>query len=178
MQSSFDAQLLAAIAAQTQTLREILAHLQQPKLGFGEAPALCRIYANRSNGCNWYTVKDGEAQPIEHASVTSYVTELKFEKVTRRGKETAKLHVCLQGDRPYCIESGHDSHFSKCILSAISVTPKALLQSQPLTIAPQAGDDESVLFARVYIAGNQVVAPYSEQTDWRSVALAAKEAIG
>lgn len=169
-------QIAVALHTQTETLREILAYLKQPKLGFTDAPTLYPIYANRSNGCLWYTMQDGEPLPLPHAAITGYVTALKFEKVERRGKESVKLQLFLQGDRPYRLESGYDSHFSKCLLCAIATTPRAQLQTQPLTIMPQAGDDESVLFARVFMDGQQVIAPYSDETDWRRVAQMAKEA--
>ena len=168
MQAIETAQLLAALAQQNQLLIQILDRLKQPKLGLVETPSTLWIYANRSNNCPWYTIRDGEASPVLQSALTGYLSELKFEKVERRGKETIKLQAFIKADRPYCVESGYDSHFSKGLLSAVAMlTPEQV--KQPITIAPQPGSDESVLFCRVFIGSEPVRATYDEETDWRSV---------
>ncbi len=106
--------------------------------------------------------------PVQQSALTGYLTDLKFEKVERRGKEATKLQAFFNGDRPYCIESGYDSHFSKGLLSAIAtLTPEQL--KLPITIAPQPGSDESVLFCRVFVGSELVRATYDEQTNWRAI---------
>lgn len=171
------AQLLAAITQQTELLSAILELLQRPKLGFVDSPATFPIYANRTNGGLWYTVQNQAVIVLEHAAITGYVRDLKFETVQRRGRDTIKLHLFLQGDRPYRLESGYDSHFSKGLLSAIAVTPQVQLQRHPITIQPQAGEDEAVLFCRVFIQGQPIKAAYGEDTNWREVAQMAKQAV-
>lgn len=163
------AQLLTAIVQQNQLLSQILDQLKQPKLGFCDAPSTLWIYANRSNGCTWYSIRDGEVSPIEQGALTGYLQDLKFEKVERRGKETIKLQAFIKGDRPYCVESGYDSHFSKGLLSAIAtLTPEQL--KLPITISPQPGTtDEAVLFARVYVGSEPVRATYDDETNWRAI---------
>lgn len=162
------AQLLAAITQQNELLSQILNELRKPQLGLVEAPTLYRIYANRSNNCLWYTVRDGEVQPIIQTALTGYLQSLKFEKVERRGKEVTKLMLYIRADRSYCIESGYESHFSKGLLATIaSLNPEQI--KLPITVMPQAGEDESVLFCRVFVAGQPIMATYNEQTDFRSL---------
>lgn len=174
--TSESAQLLAAIAQQNELLAQILHYLKQPhsiKLGLTEAPASLKIYANRSNGGLWYTVKDGEVQPIGATALTGYLQEIKFEQVERRGKPVTKLQAYFKGDRPYCIESGYDSHFSKGLMAAIASMERDQLQ-QPITLQPQPGQDESVLFCRVYdVAGEPIKVSYNDETDWRSISVRA-----
>lgn len=170
------AQLLAALAQQNQLLGQILDQLKQPKLGLVETPSTLWIYANRSNNCPWYTIRDGEVFPVQQSALTGYLTELKFEKVERRGKESIKLQAFFMGDRPYCVESGHDAHFSKGLLSAIAVTTAKQLM-QPITIAPQPGEDEAVLFCRVFVGSEPVRASYNDDTDWRAISRAAIDVV-
>jgi hypothetical protein len=156
-------------------LRQILNQLAQPKLGFTEAPTLFWIYANRSNNCLWYTMKNGkEIVPIEATALTAYLKEIKFEKVTRRNKEETKLRVYLKGDRYYCIESGYDTHFSKSLLSCIASLNPEKLVAAPITISPTTGTDDSVLFCRCYYKDEPIFAPYNEETNWREIAVKAK----
>jgi hypothetical protein len=165
-----DAQLLAALTRQNELLSQILASLKQPKLGLVDAPALMRIYANRSNNCLWYTIRDNEVVPVTATALTGYLQELRFETVERRGKSVVKLQAYLRADRPYCVESGYESHFSKGLLNAIATLSPVQLE-QPITLSPQPGTDESVLFCRVYdAAGDLVRAGYDDQTNWRVVA--------
>lgn len=165
---SESAQLLAALTRQNDLLQQILDHLKQPRLGLGDAPASVKIYANRSNGCLWYSFQDGVVSPIAAAALTGYLTDLKFEEVERRGRSIWKLLTHIRADRPYIIESGYESHFSKGLLMAIaSLTPEQA--QQPLTLYPQPGSDEAVLFCRVFVGSELIKTPYDDQTDWRSV---------
>lgn len=166
------AQLLTALAQQNALLSQILDQLKQPKLGLVETPSTLWIYANRSNNCPWYTIRDGEVSPVQQSALTGYLEELKFERVERRGKEVIKLQAFIKGDRPYCVESGHDSHFSKGLLSSVAmVTPQQL--RMPITIAPQSGSDENVLFCRMFVGSELVRSSYDEQSDWRAISQSA-----
>ena len=165
-------ELIPYLKQQNELLTAILAELRQAKaadLGFTDAPTLYRIYANRSNNCLWYTVRAGEVIPIAHSALTGYLQELKFEQVERRGKPVTKLMTYLKGDRPYCIESGYDSQFSKGLLAAIAQLTSAQL-TRPITIIPQPGEDDAVLFCRVLLNAEPVIATYDDQTNWRDVA--------
>jgi hypothetical protein len=170
------AQLLASLVQQTQLLSQILDQLKQPKLGLTDTPSTLWIYANRSNNCAWYTMQGGEVEPVKQSALTGYLQELKFEKVERRGKEMIKLQTFIKADRLYCVESGYDSHFSKGLLSAVAtLTPEQL--KQPITIAPQPGSDESVLFCRMFVGSEPVRSTYDEQTDWRAISRSAIDCV-
>jgi hypothetical protein len=160
-------QLIASLIRQEQLLQQLISVLNKPRLGFHNDAGVTRIYCNRSNGCLWYTLANGSTPvAIEQTALTGYLRELKFDRVTRRGKEVCKLLITIEADGMYLLESGFDSHFSKCLLSAIAIlTPHQL--TQPVTIAVSPGDDDNVLFARVYINSEYIKSPYSDVTDWR-----------
>jgi hypothetical protein len=141
-------------------------------LGFGESPRPKYIYCNRSQGGLWYSLADDAnrtPQPIPHPALTCLVDRLEFKQVERRGRETWKTHLHVRSDRPYILESGYDSNFSRSLISALAVMTALQLQ-QPITIEAQAADTEEVLFCRVYVNNELVFAPWDEQTDWRKIA--------
>lgn len=168
--------LAGSLAEMTGLLQQIHAQMNAPKLGLHDAAGGMKIYCNRSNGCLWYRLQDSQPVPIQQTALTGYLVDLRFEKVERRGKETIKLLATIQGDRPYLLEAGHDSHFSKGLLCAVASMPPALLQ-RPITLSPQAGEDDSVLFCRVYSDCELIRASYDDSTDWRSCAQAAIAAV-
>ena len=119
--------------------------------------------------CGIYTLSNNEVTAIASTALTGYLRELKFEKCERRGKEVYKLLITIQADRPYILESGHDTHFAKSVLAAIAtLTPQELYS--PITLQPQAGTtDENVLFCRVWVGSELVMASYNEQSDCREI---------
>ena len=172
-----NAQLLAALMRQEELLKQLVATINKPKLGLHNEAGSCKIYCNRHNGSLWYTLNNSEASAITQTALTGYLKELKFEKCERRGKEVYKLLITIQADRPYILESGHDTHFAKSVLAAMpaatrsgnaTLTPQQLYS--PITLQPQAGTtDENVLFCRVWVESELVMASYNEQTEWREV---------
>lgn len=156
-------------------LQQILTELRiqnAPKLGFSNtAPGAMWVFCNRKNPPHlWYTVQDGEVVALPGTSLTAYFQSIAFPSVERKNKEVTKLNIYMAGDRPYVIESGYDSHFSKGLLSAIATLTADQLRYTPLTICPQPGDDEAVLFCRVYLGQTLVKSQYAEDTDWRAIA--------
>jgi hypothetical protein len=169
MTTTQDSQLLAAFAKQQHLLEKILAVLDKPNLGFTNDTGIVYVYCNRQHGCLWYSL-DAERKPvaIPHAALTGYLRELRFEKVERRGREVYKLLATIKADRLYILESGHDSHFSKGLLTAIaSLTPQQLMQ--PITIQPSPGDDDAVLFCRVWCGSEIIKASYNETSNFREI---------
>jgi len=161
-----NAELLAALMRQEELLKQLVAAINKPKLGLHSEAGSCKIYCNRHNGSLWYTLNNGEPSAIAQTALTGYLREIKFEKCERRGKEVYKLLATILADRTYILESGHDTHFAKGLLAAIALlTPQQLYS--PVTIQPQPGTDESVLFCRVWIGSELVMTNYNEQTDWR-----------
>ncbi|WP_416674034.1 hypothetical protein [Egbenema bharatensis] len=171
------------IAQQNTMLQQIVDLLkQQPpasvlnqrkySLGFCESPRPKYIYCNRSQGGLWYFLADDANRtplPIEQPALTCIVDRLEFKQVERRGRETWKTHLHVKSDRPYILEAGYDSNFSRSLISALAVMTSLQLQ-QPITIEVQAAESEEVLFCRVYTNNELVFAPWDEQTDWRKVA--------
>jgi hypothetical protein len=163
------AQLLASLTKQQQLLSLILDSMNKPKLGLHSEAGSCKIYCNRQHGSLWYTLNGGEPSAIAATALTGYLHDLRFEKCDRRGKEVHKLLVTIQADRLYILESGHDTHFSKGLMASVAtLTPQQLLQ--PVTIQPSPGDDDSVLFCRVWLESEQIKATYDDATDWRATA--------
>ncbi len=62
------------------------------------------------------------------------IKELRFENTERRKKETCKLLITIQADRTYILESGYDTHFSKCILAAIATLTRLYKILSPLLV--------------------------------------------
>ncbi len=161
--------LIEALTEQNQLLKQLLAATNKPRLGLHDDCGTVKIYCNRSNNCNWYRIINGEVSPVNSTALTGYLKDLRFEKCDRRGKEVWKLLTTIQADKTYVLESGYDSHFTKSLLSAIaSLTPDQILN--PVTISPRQGDDDQVLFARVWIGSEYIKGQYSQDMDFREVA--------
>jgi hypothetical protein len=161
------------LSEQVNLLRQLLAHANEAKLGLHNNVGIQKIYCNRTHNCLWYSL-DRERQPIPitESGLTGYLRRIKFEKVERRGQEVSKLLTTIVADRTYILESGHDSHFSKCLLASIaSLTPDQL--RAPITIAPLSGDDASVLFCNVWLGNERCLASYNDETDWKAISIQA-----
>jgi len=149
-----------------------------PELGFGPAPWPVRVYCNRTNGGNWYVLKDSEPEIIPHEALTGIPLSLTFPRVERRGQEVIKMNLVIQADKTYILEAGYDSQFSKSLMSCLSMFGPGSLAGQVITVVPSPGSDESVLFCRVFFDGDQVRTELPETPDWRAIALSAVGAIG
>ncbi len=146
-------------------------------LGFIQPPTTLRIFANRSNPPHlWYTIQDEEVVGLPTTALRAYLKEIRFEQKERRGKPVVKLEIHMMGDRPYIIESGYDSQFSKGFLAAIATLTHEQLE-QPITLSVYGGEDEAVLFCRVYLGSEPVKATYSDKTNWRQIATAALDTV-
>lgn len=164
-------------------LRLILEELKRDKPALGlldDVPLQStRIYCNRAKcqGALWYTRRDDQNIPVTAKCIRGYLTRLEYEKVERYGKEKWVTRLFVLGDRPYELEFATESNFSKCILLAIASMPVEDLQ-EPVTIAVDAGDSESVLLARVYSASGYVKNPGGwDSINWKAIAQQAKNAI-
>lgn len=164
-----NSELLAALMRQEELLKQLVVAINKPKLGLHNEAGSCKIFCNRHNGSLWYTLSNNEVTAIASTALTGYLRELKFEKCERRSKEVYKLLATIQADRTYILESGHDTHFTKSILAAIAtLTPQQLYS--PITLQPTPGTtDENVLFCRVWVESELVMASYNEETNWREI---------
>ena len=173
-----ESEALGRIAQQLEQIAETLAPTKQ-YLGFGAAPKTVQyLFCNRTKGGVWYTL-DSQSQPviIEQQALTGYIRKLEFVETVRRNEKAHKLHCTIEADQFYVLESSSKSHFSKGLISALSLLLPSALR-QPLTIVPQPSTENGeVLFGNVYQGSKQIFAPYDDQTDWKLAARAAVEAV-
>jgi len=163
-------------------IRDLLAQQQaQEKLGFGPPPAPTTIFINRSHGGCWYRLENGTPVVIQEPALTCRLQGIGFETVSRRDRETSKLHVRVIADRPYILEAGGTTQFSRSLLAALAVFSPGELHNKLVTIQPVPGDDDSVLFCRLWVGGELVRAPEvpaaGDSEAWRAVARRALAAV-
>jgi hypothetical protein len=147
-------------------------------LGFGPSPRPRTIYINRQYPeCLWYFWNGAKSihEPIEHGSITAYLTKIELTEKEFRGKPDTKIDLYLKADRAYKIQVGIDTLTAKSLLSALT---KVEDFSQPITIAPEPGDTEQVVFAKVAIDGEIIFAPYADDANWPAILQALIDRLG
>ena len=144
------------------------------ELGFGSAPRASYIFANRSAGTGSWYMLDREGAPVACPTnaLTGHIVNLEFKQLERRGQAVWKLHLTMEADRKYIIESGKDTVFSRCVMAALATLTRRQL-SQPITVEVRPADNAESLFCNFYIAGERVRCYWDRETQWRSVAQAA-----
>jgi len=148
-------------------LTAILDELRQQRspLGFGYSPKPKYIYAAIQDDCLWYHWNHAERkhEPILFDALTCKVLAVKIgDKKEYKGRKSPKLLVYVMGDRPYVIESGLETVFSKALIAVLANSSTAVLRS-PITIAVRAGESEKVLFCSVYSStGEKLFFPVDE----------------
>ena len=148
------------------------------KLGFGPSPRPQTIYLNRQYPeCLWYFWDHAASRqiPIEHESLTGYLTQIEIKQKEFRGKPDIKLNFHMRCDRAYKIEVGMDTLTAKSLLSGLT---KVADFTQPITIAPEPGDTDTVVFGKIAIDGEIIYAPYPEDTNWPDILQALIDALG
>jgi len=163
-------------------IRDLLVQQQsQEKLGFGPPPTPTTIFINRSHGGCWYRLENSNPVVIQEAALTCRLQGIGFETVSRRDKETSKLHVRVIADRPYILEAGGTTQFSRSLLAALAVFSPGELHNKVVTIQPVPGDDDSVLFCRLWVGGELVraaeVPSAGDSEAWRAIAKRALSAV-
>ena len=159
-------------------LQRILEQLQKAPaahqdLGFCNPPKTRYIYANRQYpDCLWYFWDGGKSvyEPIGFNAITGFIEKIEIETKEYKGKPDVKINVHIRADRPYVIQSGQDTLFTKGLLYTFSRLPVDAFK-QPIMIAVDAGDDEKVLFSRVYNPATGALAfqPYPNDAAWPDV---------
>jgi hypothetical protein len=145
-------------------------------LGFGESPSGLAIFCNRANTETWYTLtKDGQPQELTHSALTGYLQSLEFIQKEYKGKLTSKLRFKMLAHRPCTLEAGSESTFTKGFLSAIASLTLEQLRDHPITIEAIPADDDKVLFCSVWLGSEKIFQPWDEATNWRAIAIKAKE---
>lgn len=155
---------ILSVSALTEILQRLERLESAQQLGLGHPPITRRIHCKRSHGCLWYFWDGGkkEALPIEAPAVTGYVRELRVEQGEYKNQATYNLLLTLDcGPQWFILDAGATSTFARGLILALAhLTPEQL--RQPITVAPQAGDEEKVLLCRVW-SGRDVV-----KADWPS----------
>lgn len=168
------------LAEQVQLLRTLVSILGSQKLGLGVTPRPTTIYCSRTEGSPalWYTLDYGTETPtripVGETCITGYFTALAFKEreKTFRGKKVVKLHLTVQADRTYLLETGHDTVFARSLMASLTaLTPDDL--SQPLTLEVQPGEDPMVLFCRILRPDGSPVVNEDPISDLRELAVAA-----
>jgi 3',5'-cyclic AMP phosphodiesterase CpdA len=161
----------------SELLQRLMAELQSQLgsggLGFCDPPKTRYIYANRQYpDCLWYFWNGGKNchEPIEPHALTGVIEKIEIEEKDFRGKPDPKVNIYVNADRPYVIQSGIETLFTKGLIYTLSKLPIEAFK-KPIMIAVEAGDTDSVLFSRVYnpATGAQVFAPYAEPVEWTAV---------
>lgn len=135
-------------------------------LGFGPSPKAKRIYLNRQYpDCLWYfwNFDSNKHEPIVHESITGTLTRVEVEPGEHRGKPNDKILLYLSCDRQrFILVVGLETFTAKGLINALVAADL----KTPITIAPEAGDSENVLFARVYRGdGEAVYVPVEQQRE-------------
>ena len=156
-------------------LKAILEELRASKqeLGFGHPPKVRYIYANRQHPDTLWYFWDGvkkEHEPILFQALSGMVEKLDTEEKEYKGKRELKINLHIRADRNYVIQSGAETMFAKGLLYTLSKLPVAAF-TQPVTITVEAGEDEQVVFCRIYNPATKqaVFAPYTEPVNWQEV---------
>jgi hypothetical protein len=165
-------------------IRDLLRQQQQQtqkRLGFGPPPTPTTVFVNRSHGGVWYRLENGNPVVIQEPALTCRLQAAHFESVSRRDKETSKLRITVTADRLYILESGGTTQFSRSFLAACATFLPGALHGKVVTIQPVPGDDDSVLFCRLFVNNELVrpaeVPPVSESEAWRAIAKQALAAV-
>jgi hypothetical protein len=138
-------------------------------LGFGPSPRPRYIYLNRQYPeCLWYfwDHAGNKPEPIAHGSLTGTLTGIELLTKEFRGKPDPKIDLYLKCDRNYKLQIGLDTTTAKSLLSALSQVKDF---SQPMTIVPEPGDTDQVLFGKIAIDGEVLFAPYADNADWPAI---------
>jgi hypothetical protein len=161
--------VLESLREKVDRLESALSQVQQ--LGFTSDRTYVFI-DSKYGGC-WYTLtRDNQPQPIEAFSLNGYIRKLEFKSCGEGAKATSKLLCYVEADRQYILRTGHDTHFAKGLLMAISVMPPEKL-ARPVRINPQAS--KSTILCNLHQDGALIRARHSADTDWRSISIKAME---
>ncbi|WGV23397.1 hypothetical protein [Halotia branconii] len=120
------------------------------KLGFGAVPRPQYVFVKKDNDCCWYMLaEDNRRIPIYERALTGVITEIKVDRQVENTFGTdKKTNLCVLADKPYIIQSGNDTYFSKSLLLSLDALTFEQLRN-PLTIAVSPGDS-NVVFCNIY----------------------------
>ena len=138
-------------------LEELQALKGGQKLGFGVRQQATIVYCNRQHNSLWYTLDYSTEKPtaivIDESDFTGFVKGLDIKESEYKGKPVYKVRLRMDANAPYVFEAGLETEFGKGLISSLIEINNF---SEPITIAPQAGESESVLFCRMFQGGKYI----------------------
>ncbi|MBW4596989.1 MAG: hypothetical protein KME46_29860 [Brasilonema angustatum HA4187-MV1] len=156
-------ELIKLLSEQNKLLKQLVESTSKRSLGFNDRPPGLKewVFVGRNgNDCLYKLDSKNQQVIMKQKSFTGYIIHVAVDKVMRRNKETEKLNITLQaGDDAYVLSSGLDTCFSKSLLGSLLAIEN--ISEQLLTLAFVPGDDESIVWCRVY-APNYIKAPLVE----------------
>ena len=148
-------------------IRELL-EANQP-LGFGKKQARTYIFIRHSPESLWYT-RDKLEQvniAISERDLTGYLRNVwRYDRPDKSTEEVVpKLMVEIDADRPYVIQTGIDTNFTKSLLAALlELEPKDLKVPVTLVVEDNAGGrGRPTVFARLEVRGQRVKPTFNKR---------------
>jgi hypothetical protein len=122
----------------------------QVKLGFGAIPKPQYVFVKKDNDCCWYMLaEDNKRIPIYERALTGVITGIEVDReVENTFGLDKKTNLYILADKPYIIQSGNDTYFSKSLLLSLDTLTSQQV-SNPLTISVKPGD-KTVVFCNIY----------------------------
>ena len=120
------------------------------KLGFGAVPKPQYVFVSKESDHCWYMLAEDERRiPIYEKALTGVITGIEVNKrVENTFGPDEKINLLISADKPYIIQSGNDTYFSKSLLLSLDALTSEQLP-HPLTIAVSPGD-KKVVFCNIY----------------------------
>jgi hypothetical protein len=150
------------------TLERIATHLTYPhpqNLGFNTHYRKEMIYCESQYGSYWHLLNDWQQPiPLNARTLTCVVHNLKIVRGSSHS-EDLKLHLHVQADKPYCLESPCNSLFSKTLLLSIAHLSPLQLRL-PITIEPLESPKHHAFICRLYSQGSPISYKISSSISW------------
>ena len=143
------------------------------KLGFGAVPKPQYVFVSKEPDHCWYMLAEDEKRiPIYEKALTGVITGIEVnKKVENTFGPDEKINLLILADKPYIIQSGNDTYFSKSLLLSLDALTSEQLR-HPLTIAVSPGD-KKVVFCNIYdpVTYRSVGVSWDEhrEIDWQTL---------
>ncbi|MDZ8134567.1 MAG: hypothetical protein RM049_04600 [Nostoc sp. DedQUE04] len=120
------------------------------KLGFGAVPRPQYVFVKKDNDHCWYMLSDDKKQiPIYDRALTGVITGIEVDKkVENTFGPDEKINLHILADKPYIVQSGNDTYFSKSLLLSLDALTSEQLRN-PFTITVSPGNS-NVVFCNIY----------------------------
>lgn len=159
---------LNAVVQALETIADCLTQQNRPQaqpLGFTATYRKEVIYCEAQHGTCWHLLNEWEQPiPITARALTCLVQSLEV----KQNISIPKLHLHVQADKLYCLESPCYSLFSKTLLLSLASLPAQQLK-QPITLEPVQSKNSPELLCRVYYQGTPVTNAYGKNPNWPAV---------